>query len=72
MREVEDRSAWRAWITRTADRAAALVGYNKGARLHYQSTRALLCTLETLGLECDRVTAAVGPLSNMLIVGTKP
>jgi SAM-dependent methyltransferase len=72
VREVEDRSAWRAWITRTADRIAALVGYNKGARLHYPSMQTLTRTLETLGLECARLTAGVGLLSNVLIVGRKP
>ncbi|MBN1608858.1 MAG: DUF2062 domain-containing protein, partial [Polyangiaceae bacterium] len=68
IREVEEARGWRTVFTRASERIGSFVGYNQGRRLHFQPISRLVARLESLGLECTKVPAGTGPLSNVLLV----
>ena len=68
IRDVDASSWWRSWMTRSAERLGARLGYNRARTLAFVPLSETLATLESLGLNARTVPAAAGtPLTNVLI-----
>jgi SAM-dependent methyltransferase len=70
VREVGTRSAFGSFVTRSLERAATLVGYNRARRsLGFRPLGELVKGLEELGFRCQVADASAGtPFDNALIV----